>query len=258
MSRSTILITGGTSGIGFELAAQLLKLGNTVIITGRDQSRLDLARKQLPNVHTFQSDVGDPQAIARLCDGVTKEFPELNVVINNAGIMRKINPHDSGSDREDISQEIETNLNGPVRMVKQFLPHLKTKEAAAIVNVSSGLAFVPLPICPVYCASKAGVHSFTLSLRAQLKKTAVKVFELAPPITRTALLRVLDPDDIKSGMMMDVADMVKQAINGLENDRLETRPGRSNLLKLMSRIAPQFILNKLSKPVDRMLARAAS
>src|SRR5258708_1993724 len=144
---NTILITGGASGIGYELTKQLTALGNTILITGRDQAKMDRAKAAFPQIHTFPIDVSDPKAIATLYD--------------KAGSL------------EDITREIEINLSGPIRMVKQFLPHLKTKSGAAIMNVSSGLAFVPLPISPVYCATKAGLHSFTESLRVQLKNTKV-------------------------------------------------------------------------------------
>jgi len=256
-SGNTILITGGTTGIGLEFAAQLIPLGNTVIITGRDAYKLAEARKKLPQAHAFQSDVGDPRAIPLLFDQVNRDFPALNILINNAGIMRKINLHDTGSDLESLTREIEINLCGPVRMVKQFLPLLKAQPTAAIMNVSSGLAFVPFPISPVYCATKAGLHSFTESLRVQLKNTRVKVFELAPPLTETPLLADFDPEDMKGIAAMAVAKMVGQGIEGMRNDKLEIRPGPSNLLKLMSRIAPQFILKQLSKPVDRMLAQSS-
>jgi len=254
-SNNTILITGGTSGIGFELATQFVQLGNTVIITGRDPAKLAAARNKLPEVHALESDVSDRKAIALLFDKVTKDFPALNIEINNAGIMRRINLHDRGVDLEDITREIETNLNGPVRMVKQFLQHLKTREPAAIVNVSAGLAFVPFPISPIYCAAKAGLHSFTQSLRVQLKNTKIKVFELAPPLTETPLLAGgFHTDDLKGLRAMGVSKMVGQAIQGLQKDQLEIRPGLSNVLKFMSRIAPQFMLNQFSKPVDGMLA----
>lgn len=249
LSGSTILITGGTSGIGYEFAAQLIKRGNTVIVTGRDQSRLEQAQESLPGIHTFQNDVSSAKAISCLFDAVVEKFPALNVLINNAGIMRKINLLDQYH-LDDISREIETNLTGTVRMVAQFLPHLRTREASAIVNVSSGLAFVPLPIAPVYCATKAGIHSFTLSLRVQLKNTPIKIFEVAPPITRTSLFtKDMNADDVKGVRMMDVSEMVGQAIRGLERNQLEIRPGLSNVLKLMSRIAPQLILKRLSKSV---------
>ncbi len=256
LTRETILITGGASGIGFELAKQLIQLGNTVLITGRDMAKLERAKNQIPKVHIYQSDVSDPKAIPVLFDRITNEFPELNILINNAGIMHTINIHDSEPKLDAITQEIETNLNGPIRMIKQFLPHLKKKENAAIMNVSSGLAFVPLPTAPIYCATKAGLHSFTLSLRVQLKKTSIKVFELAPPATQTELLDTSNPEDMKGVSIMKVEDMVTVAVKGMRNDHFEIRPGQSNQLKFMNRIAPQFILNQLSKPVDRMLAQS--
>ncbi|MGG1517010.1 SDR family NAD(P)-dependent oxidoreductase [Paenibacillus oryzisoli] len=256
MSGNTVLITGGSSGIGFEFASQLLKLGNTVIITGRDQARLDAAKKKLPTVHTFQSDAGDPQAITDLYAAVVKQFPKLNVLINNAGVMRRINLHTASNDLADLNSEIVTNLSGPIWMVQQFLSHLKAQESAAIINVSSGLAFVPLPISPIYCAAKAGMHSYTLSLRAQLKNTKVKVFELAPPLTETPLVDTFDSADMAGSKAMPVSDMVSFAIKSMKSDHYEIRPGQSNALKMMSRIAPNFIFSQLSKSVDRMLGQA--
>ena len=255
LTQNTILITGGTSGIGLELAKQLGPLGNTIIVTGRNAKKLAEAKRLLPNVHTYASDVSDPKAIAELYERVTKDFPALNVLINNAGIMRTINLHESGGDLSDLTCEIATNLNGPIAMVKQFLPQLKKHPQAAIVNVSSGLAFVPLPVSPVYCASKAGLHSFTLSLRVQLKNTGIKVFELAPPATQTDLLGDFNAEDMKGVAIMKVGDMVSRAVKGFGADELEIRPGQANQLKFMSRLAPDFILQQMSKPVDRMLAK---
>ncbi len=253
LSGNTILITGGASGIGSELTKQLTTLGNTILITGRDQVKMDRAKAAFSNIHTFRSDVSDPEAIATLYEKVTKQFPELNILINNAGIMRKINVHATAGSLEDITREIEINLSGPIRMVKQFLPHLKTKSEAAIMNVSSALAFVPLPISPVYCATKAGLHSFTESLRVQLKHTKVKVFELAPPATQTELSGNFSFEDMKGASLMKVEDMVKVAVKGMQTDRLEIRPGQANQLKMMSRVAPGFILKQMSRSVDRML-----
>lgn len=253
MSSNVILLTGGTSGIGIELATQLLKLNNVVIVTGRDQGKLDTVKKMLPEIHTIQSDVSNPHEIVKLYETVTSEFPNLNFLINNAGIMRTINFHNNDIDLTDINLEIETNLTGPIRMVKQFLPHLKKQNNAAILNVTSLLAFVPLPLSPVYCASKAGSHSFTQSLRVQLKNTNVKVFELAPPVTKTPILGVLGGHDTMSSM--DVSKMVGITIKGLENDREEIRPGSSNLFKIMSRIAPNFMLKQTSRSTITMLSR---
>lgn len=258
MDSNIILITGGTSGIGLELAAQLLQLGNTVIITGRDQSKLIVAKKKLPNVHTFQCDVSDPKAISDLFEKVISQFPELNFLINNAGVMRALNLHTNDVDLEDINSEIDINLSGSIRMVKQFLTHLKAKKSAAIMNVSSALAFVPYPVLPVYCATKAGIHSFTQSLRMQLKNSNIKVFELAPPTIQTPLIKALDGYEIKGVKPMDAGKMVRYAIKGLEKDRFEILPGQSSLLKFMSRVAPQFMLNQMSKTVDNMLTQTKS
>jgi uncharacterized oxidoreductase len=121
------------------------------------------------------------------------------------------------------------------------------------MNISSGLAFVPLPISPVYCAAKAGLHSFTESLRVQLKSTKVKVFDLAPPATQTELLSDFNVEDLKGASIMKADDMVKVAVKGIQTDRFEIRPGQANQLKMMSRLAPGFILKQMSRSVDRML-----
>lgn len=253
-SGNTILITGGTSGIGFEFCKQLLALGNIVIATGRDEARLAKAKAALPGLQTLKSDVSKPADIEALVKKATADFPKLNMLINNAGIMRTINLHDD-ADLEGLTQEIDTNLKGPMRMTKAFLAHLKAQPDAAIVNVSSGLAFVPLPISPVYCATKAGLHSFTQSLRVQLKNTRVKVFEVAPPATATELLSDMSAEDMKGVAIMKVDAMVTDSIAGLAADRWEIRPGQANSLKFMSRVAPDFILKQLSKSADRMLSQ---
>jgi uncharacterized oxidoreductase len=152
-------------------------------------ARLDAAGKMLPGIRTIQNDVSDPAAIANLCRQVIDEFPSLNMLINNAGIMRKINLQTFGSDFQNITHEVEINLNGSIGMVTQLLPRLKTQKRAALDNVSSGLAFVPLPMSPVYCATKAALRSFTQSLRIQLKDANVTVFELASPLTETPLFK---------------------------------------------------------------------
>src|SRR5713101_5683865 len=123
LTSSTILITGGASGIGYELTKQLTALGNTILITGRDQSKMDRAKAAFPKIHTLRSDVSDPKAIATLYEQVTKQFPDLNILINNTAIMREINAHYKDGSLEHITREIEINFSGPIRMVKQFLPH---------------------------------------------------------------------------------------------------------------------------------------
>jgi uncharacterized oxidoreductase len=171
--------------------------------------------------------------------------------------MRKIDVQKPGLLLEDTTREVESNLNGTIWMDIQFLPHLKRQPNAAIVNVSSGLAFIPLPISPVYCATKSAIHAFTLSLRLQLKNTGVKVFELAPPGTDTPLFHGdFSPEDTAGVKPMSVETLVQHAIAGLEKDVLEIRPGLANVLNLASRIAPGFMLKQLGRSVDLMHAQA--
>ena len=249
LSRRIILITGGTSGIGLELAKQLLARGNEVIVTGRDQSRLDHVKRTYPNIHTIESDVSNPESIVSLHNHVVSNFPALNILINNAGIMRNIRL-DQERGLNDVTREIDTNLSGSVRMVQQFLPHLRTKPEALIVNVSSGLAFIPMPASPIYCATKAAIHSYTQSLRVQLKGDSVAVVELAPPGTETPLLRREFEAEMKGQKGMDVTALVSKAIGGIEAGNAEIRPGLSNVLQMMSRVAPHFMLKQMAKMTE--------
>ena len=254
LSNNTILITGGTSGFGYEFANRLLALGNTVIITGRDQAKLDLTKKKLPGVHTFQSDVSKAEDIKLLYKNVTTQFPQLNILINNAGEMRKIDLQDESIDLDNIVREININLSGPIRMVQQFLPHLKTKSNAAIVNVTSGLALVPFPLAPVYGATKSGLRSYTKSLRVQLKNTGIKVFELIAPGSNTPLNDKF-AGDVDESMMMDPIKLIDVAIKGMQNDKFEIYPGIAKVMNIMSRLAPSVIFNQMSKIAEKSLAK---
>ncbi len=246
LKQRTILITGGTSGIGLEMARQLLGRGNTMIVTGRDLERLEAVRLALPGVHTFQSDVGDPAAIETLHQDVLARFPALDTLINNAGIMRNLRL-EKARDLRDATREIGVALNGPLWMVQQFLPHLRQQKNALIVNVSSGLAFVPFPAAPIYCAAKAALHAYTLCLRAQLAETGVRVVELAPPGVETPLFRNEFEKEMKGEKGMDPAQLVRRAIAGIESGKSEIRPGLSNVLKIASRVAPGFMFKQMIK-----------
>jgi uncharacterized oxidoreductase len=246
LEHRTVLITGGTSGIGRELAREMLRRGNVVIVTGRDEGRLDAVGRDLPGVHTVKSDVADPVAIEALHRDVLARFPDLDTLVNNAGIMRNLKLEESRG-LVDVTREVVSNFTGPVQMVQQFLPHLKSRPAALIVNVSSGLAFVPFPSAPVYCATKAALHSFTQSLRVQLAGSGVTVVELAPPGTETPLFRGEFAREMRGEKAMDPNLLARRALAGIEAGRLEIRPGLANVLKVMSRVAPGFMLKQMTK-----------
>jgi uncharacterized oxidoreductase len=253
LKNNTILITGGTSGLGLELAKQLLELGNTVIVTGRDAKKLDQAKLKYPKISVFQSDVSDPKAIEALCSAIVNQFPHLNVLVNNAGEMHRINLNDDANNVYNIAQEIEINLSGPIRMIQQFLPHLKKQKSAAIINVTSGLALIPFPISPVYGATKSGLRSYTKSLRVQLKKTSIKVFELVAPGAKTALNDKFS-SDVDHKTLMDVNKLIAVAIRGLEKDKYEIYPGTAAVIKVMSRLAPTLIFKQMAKIANKAFA----
>jgi uncharacterized oxidoreductase len=255
LRNNTILITGGTSGIGLELATQLLKLENTVIITGRDQAKLDQTKLKFPKIHTYKSDVSDPAAIINLYEQVTKQFPDLNFIINNAGEMRKLDLHDKALD--DINREIGINLSGPIRMIQQFLPHLQTKKNAAIMNVTSGIALVPFPLAPIYGATKSGLQSYTKSLRVQLKRDNIKVFELVAPGANTPLNDKF-LGDVDPKMFMETDKLVAVTIKGLKKDKYQIFPGIARVLAILSRLAPGLIFGMMSRLYEKSLAQTKS
>jgi len=254
LSGNTILITGGSSGIGFEMAKELVKTNNKVIITGRNVERLESVKAKLDGVVAIKSDVSQAGDIQKLYNQIEKDFPELNVLINNAGIMSTINLQDHQLSADELTRELDINLKGTILMNDAFLPLLKRNKNAAIVTVSSGLAFVPLPISPVYCASKAGLHSYTQSLREQLRNIDVKVFELAPPATETELLADFNEEDMKGISTMTVEAMVADFLKGFSKNKFEICPGQASQMKFMSRYFPAFILKQMAKTVDRMHA----
>ena len=184
-SGNTILITGGGSGIGRELARRFHDLGNTVIVAGRRRAALEETIAGRANTAALELDIEDPVAIAAFAKRLIADFPAVNVVINNAGVMRGEDVT-TKRDLADAEATIVTNLLGPIRLIDAVIDHLKTRTNAVLVNVSSGLAFVPLAYTPVYSATKAAIHSYTVSLRDRLTGK-VEVIELAPPAVQTEL-----------------------------------------------------------------------
>jgi uncharacterized oxidoreductase len=186
LSSNTILITGGATGIGLALAERFLKAGSQVILCGRREDKLLEAKAKHPQFMVHVCDVSSEAERLALTQWATKEFPRLNVLINNAGIQRRIQLP-LREDWSATSQEIAINLEAPIHLASLLIPHLQQQQQPAIINVTSGLSFVPLARVPVYCATKAALHSFTLSLRHQLSKTPIQVIEIVPPAVNTDL-----------------------------------------------------------------------
>jgi uncharacterized oxidoreductase len=187
ISGNTVLITGGGSGIGLALTEALVRKGNQVIICGRRRESLKAVQVRWPGVAIRVCDVSKTRSRQALVNWLLSEFNQLNILINNAGIQRQVDFLKGPKNLREANEEVSTNLLAPIHLSAQLIPHLRKKKEAGIVNISSGLAFTPLAVVPVYCATKAAIHSWSLSLRYQLRNTNVRVFEVAPPMVATEL-----------------------------------------------------------------------
>jgi uncharacterized oxidoreductase len=222
---NTIFITGGGSGIGRGLAEALHKLGNQVIISGRRKGHLEATVKANPGMRAVELDVNDPASIAAVSRQLIWEFPNLNVLINNAGIMQ-IDSAAGAVDDALLVSTLTTNVMGPIRLTSALIEHLKAQKSATIVNVGSVLGFVPLAVAAVYSATKAAVHSYSLSQRYLLKDTSVKLVEIAPPWVQTDLLNSNDEP-----RAMPLAAFIEQTIQLLGTDAEEIVVENAKLLR---------------------------
>ncbi|KQR94458.1 hypothetical protein ASG01_00800 [Chryseobacterium sp. Leaf180] len=229
LTEQTVLITGATSGIGLALAARLYEMKNTVIISGRKQERLDEIAAHYPRMDTFCCDLQQEDGRVALAGWAINRYPKLNILINNAGLM-KVSDFTAEVPFEKIAEEITVNLLTPVHFASLFTEHLQQQENAAVVNVTSGLAYTPLATVPVYCATKAALHSFTYSLRHQLRETSVKVFEIIPPAVATDLGKS-DGYEQNRSMAMKLEDFTNDCIHRLENDEYELGIGMAEKLQ---------------------------
>ena len=209
LSENTIFVTGGGSGIGRGLAESFYQLGNKVIISGRRRDVLEQTVKANRGMEFVVLDVSDADSIRDVVAKVVQEYPDLNVLINNAGIMRAEDLKKWPGGLEDSEAAITTNLLGPIRLTAVLLPQLQKQPESAIINVSSGLGFVPLPVTPTYSATKAALHSYTVSLRVQLAGTPVEVIEIIPPAVATDLTPGRSADDPR---MMSLQDYIKETM----------------------------------------------
>ncbi len=212
LTGNTILITGGGTGIGRALAEAFHALGNQIIIAGRRQAALDETVFANPGMASLTFDIADPVCIRSFATRAAADYPQLNILINNAGIMRAENLTAQPADLADAEAIVTTNLLGPLRLTNALLPQLQSQPYSAIMNVSSGLAFVPLTMTPTYCATKAALHSWTQSLRHQLKDTVTEVLELIPPYVATHLMSgASDP------RAMPLADFIAEVMEILKS-----------------------------------------
>lgn len=218
---NTILITGATSGLGLGLALRFQAAGNRVIVAGRRQNLLDQITAEHPGIEALALDVADPSSILSARETVPEKYPDLNVLINMAGIMQ---PEDlrSGDFLATAEATVTTNLLGTIRMVAAFTELLQAADDAVIMNVSSGLAFVPLAATPTYDATKSAIHGFTEALRVQLRDTSVEVLELIPPAVATSLM---GQDQDQSGNAMPVDEYLDEVMS-----ILVTRPDEKQVM----------------------------
>lgn len=225
LQSNTILITGGASGIGRGLAEALHKQGNQVIISGRRQALLDEVTGANPGMQSVRLNLEDPASIAAAAAKVIADFPQLNVLINNAGVMH-IDDASAQIDDAMAVTTVTTNLLGPIRLTSALIGHLKKQDDATVVNVSSVLGFVPLAVSAVYSSTKAALHSYTLSLRYKLRGSSVKVLEIAPPWVQTDLL-----DSKDEPRAMPLAPFIEETIAVLGSDAEEVLVENAKFLR---------------------------
>ncbi len=237
ISNNVVLITGGTSGIGFALAESFLQKGNKVIVVGRNQEKLKFVRSRYPELITFACDINDRTERDDLVLEIEKQFSDLNVLINNAGVQFNYASVEELSSIQNIRPELDTNLVSPIELTCLFLPLLINKPNACIINITSALAFVPKRNAPIYCASKAGLHIFSKSLRYQLEKDGVKVFEVIPPLIDTDMTKGRGEGKISPKTLVD------EFMRGFEKDRFEMNIGKVKILRTLSRFFPTLADN---------------
>ena len=244
---NTVLITGGATGIGLALVDVFLREGNRVLICGRREEKILAAQSKYPKIQFKVCDVADAGERQALLEWATANFPDLNVLVNNAGIQRQIDFTKGAKELLGGEDEIQINFSAPVQLTALFIPHLLKQEQAAIVNVSSGLGFVPLTMMPVYCATKAALHSFSWSLRHQLRKTKIKVFEIIPPTVDTELDRGARGQRRQEYRGIPPADVAEATLVGLAKDEYEIAMGQAQGLRTGTRQEAEQIFQRMNE-----------
>lgn len=232
-TNNTVLVTGGSAGIGFEIAKILSEKGNKVIITGRNPERLDQAVAKLSNVTGIACDVTSDDEVDQLVKTLSVDFPELNIIINNAGKAYLVDLTENSNVFQKAGEEMLTNYLSIIRINEKLLSLIRAKEESAIVNVSSIVAFVPNHRMATYGASKAALHSYTQSLRIALSQTSTRVFELMPPLVNTEF-----SEEIGGVNGIPPVVVAEDLLNALENDIYEIHVGRTADIYKLSRTSP--------------------
>lgn len=232
----TVLITGGASGIGWALADEFIRRGNKVIIIGKDAGRLERAKERQPGLFCYRCDLRSEADVASLVKRLNDEHPNLNILVNNAGIQHMYSFAEAGTAdiHAKVAEEIAVNLTIPIQLTASLLPLLARQEQAAVINVSSGLGLAPKRSAPVYCATKAGLHLYSKALRYQLEGTSIRVFEIIPPIVDTDMTRGRGRGKISA------EQLASEFWSSFVRDRLEIPIGKVKLLKMLMRLSPSF------------------
>ena len=240
-SRHLALVTGGSSGIGLAIARALVTAGNTVVIAARDQKRLAAAAARIPGAHAVRLDIADTAALPAVLDEVRDRFGPVSLLVNNAGTFHRYRYVDGADAGEKVAEEITTNVLGTIQLTRLALPQLFEHRTAAVVTLSSILAYVAAPDVPVYTATKAALHSFSRSLRATLADTPVRVFDVLPPLVDTEPVRHVP------GAKIPPEAVARAVLAGIGADRYEIKIGRTVQVARLSRFAPKL--------TDRIVAR---
>ena len=243
IENSTVLITGGSSGIGRELALELVK-NNTVIVCGRDQEKLEALQTLDPRLIIRQCDITEQQQSASLIGWITSEFEHFDLLINNAGSRICVDLAVDAEQSQTASAELQMNFLSHVALIERVLPHFKRQRQAKIINVTTGLVYLPKASIAFYCAAKAALHSYTQSLRIQLKNTNIQVVEMQPPLVDTEFHKGTLPKTVRA---MSAVDVMKTTMRGLEYRREEIPVGMSKMAKVLAHYAPTQGLKLINK-----------
>lgn len=242
LQNNTILITGGSSGIGLEMAKRLAQLNNKVLICGRTKEKLEEVRQKNPEIDIFQCDLAKPEECKRLADWIKKKYPDCNILINNAAIVHRTNFHEDADAITKVEHEIYTNFMAPVILTKLLIPVLEKHPNPNIINITTGLVYMPKAAYPFYNSTKAALHSFTQVLRIQLTRSPIEVIEIMYPAVDTPWHNGNPPDiAIKPGVA------VQEALDKLEEGKPEIKVGKVKLIYRISRLAPSFALKKINE-----------